>query len=149
MRAGPAALHDPRRGGGLVGFANTFFDYDPTWGALLDNLHVAEGHQRRGIGARLLALTRRRPARVPAADRAPPLGAGQNRAAQGFYEASGGECVERSPVPAPGGIASRLAGSPMGLRYAWRQAALASTGADRRWGADDLPCSSACWATRR
>ena len=54
---------DPRRctilaeDGSLVGFANTLFDDDPTWGALLDNLHVADGHKRRGTGARLLALT--------------------------------------------------------------------------------------------
>src|SRR3954449_11637483 len=38
---------DPRRctilaeDGGLIGFANTFLDHDPEWGALLDNLHVA------------------------------------------------------------------------------------------------------------
>src|SRR3954454_5815277 len=54
---------DPRRctilaeDGAPVGFANTFFDDDPTWGALVDNLHVADGHRRRGIGSRLLALT--------------------------------------------------------------------------------------------
>ncbi len=30
-------------GGGLIGFAHTAFDEDPTWGALLDNLHVAHG----------------------------------------------------------------------------------------------------------
>src|SRR5436853_6118249 len=43
--------------GGLIGFANTFLDSDPEWGALLDNLHVAAGHRRGGIGSRLLALT--------------------------------------------------------------------------------------------
>ena len=54
---------DPRRctilaeDGNLLGFANTVFDNHPTWGALLDNLHVAHGHKRRGIGSRLLALT--------------------------------------------------------------------------------------------
>src|SRR3954470_4253680 len=43
---------DPRRSttlaedGGLIGFANTFLDSDPEWGALLDNLHVAAGRQR-------------------------------------------------------------------------------------------------------
>src|SRR5205085_12220264 len=41
----------------LVGFAHTIFDHDPTWGALLDNLHVAYGLKRSGIGSRLLALT--------------------------------------------------------------------------------------------
>src|SRR6266511_3801296 len=54
---------DPRRctilaeNRSLVGFANTFFDDDPTWGALLDNLHVADGHKRRGIGSRVWGLT--------------------------------------------------------------------------------------------
>lgn len=42
---------------GLVGFAHTVLDDDPTWGALLDNLHVVSGQKRRGIGSRLLALT--------------------------------------------------------------------------------------------
>jgi RimJ/RimL family protein N-acetyltransferase len=140
---------DPRRctilaeDGGLAGFANTFFDDDPTWGALVDNLHVADGHRRRGIGSRLLALT---------ADavlaRPEPTGLylwvlEQNRDARRFYEACGGKCVEPQPVPAPGGIASRLAGSPMGLRYAWRQADLASgamtTVRIEPWGPDDLP----------
>src|SRR5262249_29192766 len=43
--------------GALVGFAHTVLDEDRTWGALLDNLHVAHAHQRRGVGARLVALT--------------------------------------------------------------------------------------------
>ena len=44
----------------------------------------------------------------------------QNLDAQAFYQALGGECVERQEVPPPGGIASRLMGSPHRLRYAWR-----------------------------
>lgn len=105
--------------GSLVGFANTVFDDDPTWGALLDNLHVADGHQRRGIGSRLLALTA-----TAVIER--PQRAGlylwvleQNVGAQAFYEARGGRCVERRPVSPPGGIAGRLAGSPTKLRYVW------------------------------
>ena len=107
--------------GGVVGFANTFFDDDPTWGALLDNLHIAHSHRRRGIGARLMALTAE-----ALLERPEPTGLylwvlEQNRDAQAFYEACGGRCVERAPVPPPGGIASRLTGSPMGLRYVWSQ----------------------------
>src|SRR6185312_8035248 len=52
---------DPRRhtvvaqdGSDLVGFAHTIFDDDPTWGALLDNLHVVHGQKRRGIGRQLM-----------------------------------------------------------------------------------------------
>jgi ribosomal protein S18 acetylase RimI-like enzyme len=80
----------------LVGFANTVFDDDPTWGALLDNLHVANGFRRRGIGTRL----------------------------QAFYEACGGRCVGRDLATPPGGIASRLTGSPARLRYAWTDPAV-------------------------
>ena len=43
--------------GSLVGFAHSVLDADPTWGAYLDNLHIAHTHQRRGLGTRLLALT--------------------------------------------------------------------------------------------
>ena len=116
---------DPRRhtivaeDGSLVGFANTIFDDDPTWGALLDNLHVADGYKRRGVGSRLLELTAgavlERPERI-----------GlylwvleQNVDAQAFYEARGGRCVGREPASPPGGVVTRLSGSPVKLRYAW------------------------------
>jgi len=103
----------------LVGFAHTFFENNPTWGALLDNLHVASGLKRQGIGSRLLALTAQ-----AVIDRPPPTGLylwvlEQNVDAQAFYRARGGRCVERDLVPAPGGVQSRLQGSPAGLRYAW------------------------------
>lgn len=45
--------------GDIVGFAHTDLDDDPTWGALLDNLHVADGLKRRGIGTLLLAASAR------------------------------------------------------------------------------------------
>src|SRR3954453_1648229 len=104
------AATDPQRftivaeDGGIVGFANTRFDEDPTWGSLLDNLHVAEGHKRRGVGARLLALT-------AGAVAARPQSAGlylwvleQNVGARAFYEAHGGRCVGGELVSPPGGI---------------------------------------------
>jgi GNAT superfamily N-acetyltransferase len=106
----------------LVGFAHTVFGEDPTWGALLDNMHVAEGHKRRGIGSRLLALT------AEAVTGGPENTTGlylwvleHNVDAQAFYRARGGRCVERALVSPPGGIASRLTGSPAKLRYAWPQ----------------------------
>ncbi len=37
----------------LLGFVCLFVGYDEKFGALLDNLHVAPGQQRRGIGKRL------------------------------------------------------------------------------------------------
>ena len=103
--------------GGLAGFANTEFDDDPTWGALLDNLHVAQGFKRRGLGSQLLALTAR-----AVVDRGTPLYLWvleQNTDAQSFYEAHGARRVERAPTSPPGGVASRLAGPSAKLRYAW------------------------------
>jgi GNAT superfamily N-acetyltransferase len=111
------------RDGRLVAFAHTVFEDDPCWGALLDNLHVVYGEKRRGVGSRLLALTAR-----AVLERGTGLHLWvleQNVDARAFYAARGGRCVERALVPPPGGIARRLNGSPVGLRYAWADPAVA------------------------
>jgi GNAT superfamily N-acetyltransferase len=105
--------------GSLVGFASTVFAEDTTWGALLDNLHVADGHKRRGVGSRLLGLTAE-----AVIERSQETGLylwvlEQNLDAHAFYQARGGICVGRGPVTPPGGVAGRLTGSPAKLRYAW------------------------------
>ncbi len=110
-------------GQGLIGFAHTAFAEDLTSGALLDNLHVAQGHKRRGIGSQLLTST-------ASAVLERPTGLylwvqEQNVAAQAFYEARGGKRVERALISPPGGIASRLNGSPVRLRYTWSVSQLA------------------------
>jgi GNAT superfamily N-acetyltransferase len=105
--------------GGLVGFANTLFEDDPRWGALLDNLHVADAHQRRGIASRLLGLTAEALMQRPEGTGLHAWVLEQNADAQTFYEVRGARCVEESPAVPPGGVASRLTGSPMKLRYAW------------------------------
>jgi ribosomal protein S18 acetylase RimI-like enzyme len=100
--------------GAVAGFAYTFLDDDPTWGAFLDNLHVRHDLKRRGIGAQLLARTAR-----AVAQRRPSTGLylwvlEQNTAAQAFYQAQGGTCVERALAgPFPGG------GRAFSFRYAW------------------------------
>jgi GNAT superfamily N-acetyltransferase len=102
---------------GLIGFAHVILDSDPTWGALLDNLHVRQGQKRRGIGSRLLALVA-----APVVDRERPLYLWvleQNADARAFYEARGAASVGRAKVSPPGGVASRLEGTPSKLRYAW------------------------------
>ncbi len=107
---------------GLVGFVHTVLDADPTWGALVDNLHVVSGRKRGGVGTRLLGL-----AGADAVERGTGLFLWvleQNADARAFYAARGGECVERADVPPPGGVAGRLTGSPVGLRYAWRDPAV-------------------------
>ncbi len=120
------AIPDPRartilteRDGAIVGLAHTLLGQDATWGAYLDNLHVAYGLKRQGIGTRLLALTGQ-----AVLDWSPSSGLylwvlEQNTDARAFYAVRGGTCVERGEVPPPGGDASRLNGEPMGLRYAW------------------------------
>ena len=104
---------------GLVGFAHTVFDDDATWGALLDNLHVAYGVKRRGIGSRLLELTARAVTERPASTGLYLWVLELNLEAQAFYQAHGGTCVGRVDISPPGGIPGRLKGSPVALRYAW------------------------------
>ena len=103
----------------LIGFAHTIFDHDATWGALLDNLHVRRGHMRGGVGTRLLALTAEAVIRHSETSGLYLWVLEQNVDAQAFYEACGGRRVERELVRPPGGVPSRLNGSPAGLRYAW------------------------------
>lgn len=112
------AQHD----GALVGLSHTLLGEDATWGAFIDNLHVAHGLKRQGIGTRLLALTGQ-----AVLDWSPSSGLylwvlEQNRDARAFYAARGGACVERCEVSPPGGDSARLNGKPMGLRYAWPDA---------------------------
>jgi ribosomal protein S18 acetylase RimI-like enzyme len=118
-RAGPGRTVVATCGRVLVGFAHTFLDEDPRWGALLDNLHVAHGYQRQGVGARLVQLS------ADAIVSETP-GSGlylwvleQNATGQAFYQALGGRCVGRAQVQPPGGDPKRLTGSPIKLRYAW------------------------------
>ena len=110
--------------GDLVGFAHTVFEDDPAWGALLENMHVAEGHKRRGIGSRLLGLTAE--AMIERGQRSGLYlwVLEQNTDAQAFYAASGGRRTGRELASPPGGIASRLSGAPAKLRFAWRDPAV-------------------------
>jgi ribosomal protein S18 acetylase RimI-like enzyme len=107
-------------GGDVVGLAHTRLGEDAAWGALLDNLHVSYELKRLGIGTRLLALTAQ-----AVLDSSPASGLylwvlEQNAAAQAFYTAQGGACVERRAVLPPGGDPSRLNGTPTSLRFVWR-----------------------------
>ncbi len=100
-------------GGALLGFVHTLFDEDPTWGALVDNLHVAAGSQRRGLGRRLMAES----AAATIAAR-PARGLylwvlEANGRARAFYAACGGQEIEHAPDVAPDGT------SVAGIRVAW------------------------------
>jgi len=80
---------------------------------------VAHAHKRRGIGTRLLRLTAEAILARPERTGLYLWVLEQNDDAKAFYEARGARLVERCPAGPPGGIASRLAGSPWKLRYAW------------------------------
>jgi ribosomal protein S18 acetylase RimI-like enzyme len=98
----------------VLGFAHTVREADPTWGALLDNLHVSHRFKRLGIGAQLLKETAGHfvAHRWPAALYLWVLE--QNTTAQAFYESQGGRRVERVIAgPFPGG------GHAPSFRYAW------------------------------
>jgi ribosomal protein S18 acetylase RimI-like enzyme len=99
--------------GVLVGFAHTVLDDDGTWGALLDNLHVAYSMKRSGIGTKLMAETAQ-----AVIEHAPASGLflwvlEQNAAARAFYEARGGACAGRGTAYPPGG------GAVPTLRISW------------------------------
>jgi len=106
--------------GELVGLAHTFLDKDPRWGALVDNLHVRHTLKRQGIGSQLLALTAEAVLQWSSLSGLYLWVLEQNSAAQAFYSARGGQCVERDDVPAPGGDPARLNGKPACFRFAWR-----------------------------
>lgn len=107
---------------GLAGFAHVILDADERWGALLDNLHVAAAYQRRGIGSLLMADA----ARAVGCDAMYLWVLEQNAPARDFYRALGGETVERAVVEPPGGVAGRLAGTPVKLRVVWPDASVVS-----------------------
>jgi ribosomal protein S18 acetylase RimI-like enzyme len=108
----------------LVGFAHTVFEDDPTWGALLDNLHVAASRKRSGIGSSLLALTAKAVIRRRVWTGLYLWCAEQNTDAQAFYQARGGTFVGSRRSSPPGGVPGRLIGSPFALRYAWPEPAV-------------------------
>lgn len=104
------AEHD----GAFLGFAHTILDADESWGALLENLHVAHNVRRGGIGTRLMAEAAR-----GLIQRRPTSGLyltvlEQNTSAQAFYAARGGTFAGRKIAgPFPGG------GTAAVLRFAW------------------------------
>jgi ribosomal protein S18 acetylase RimI-like enzyme len=105
--------------GVVVGFAHTIRDEDPRWGALLENLHVVHAWKGRGVGTQLMVATARALLETSPREGLHLWVLEQNTAAQAFYEARGGMCVERGFAPPPGGEPGRLAGAPRRLRYVW------------------------------
>ncbi len=99
--------------GGLVGFVCVLLDQESLWGACLDNLHVLPRLKGRGLGRQLFSSAAQW---VVSKEPGWPMHLWvfeSNYGARGFYEALGGEVVERSFKETPAGteIAS--------LRYVW------------------------------
>jgi ribosomal protein S18 acetylase RimI-like enzyme len=97
----------------VVGFVHTIFDDDPTWGALVDNLHVVHDLKRHGVGRHLMAASAQ-----AVVGRANNTGLylwvlQQNTTAQAFYDAIGGRRVGEGVSDPPGG------GTAPTFRYAW------------------------------
>jgi ribosomal protein S18 acetylase RimI-like enzyme len=115
-------------GTGLAGFVHVVFDDDDRWGSLIDNLHVSHDRQRTGIGAALLTSAARSVADRGSARSIYLWVLEQNTAAQRFYQAFGGSCVDKAVVSPPGGIPTQLNGSPTKLRFAWTDASSLASG---------------------
>ena len=110
------------RDGDLVGFVHVVFDADPRWGSLVDNLHVAHGDHRAGLGTQLMGHA----ARAVLAEAGTPAlylwVLEQNTRAQAFYRAAGGTPVETGVAAAPGGDPALLNGTPGKFRMSWPDA---------------------------
>jgi ribosomal protein S18 acetylase RimI-like enzyme len=104
-------------GGTVVGYVHALVDHDRRWGTLVDSLHVAESHARRGVG---LELMRHAADVVVSRGRSPALHLWvleTNTDAQAFYEAIGGERLDRELQAAPRDQ------EVVAVRYVWRRAA--------------------------
>lgn len=102
----------------LLGFVCMFLNHDDQYGALLDNLHVAPGQQRRGIGQQLM-----RNAMRYLLEHDTPHGMflwvfEQNANAVKFYEKLGGQLMEKQPYSGIGETAVPA------FRVVWQQDSL-------------------------
>ncbi len=90
--------------GKLIGFACTFLDHDPQWGAILDNLHVDPAGQGKGVGR---ALIKKSAAWVKQEAPGSPFFLWvftKNVKATRLYLHLGGKNVEEKPLDGPGGF---------------------------------------------
>jgi GNAT superfamily N-acetyltransferase len=101
--------------GEIQAFACAFFDADPEWGTLLDNLHVIPGFKGRGLGRQLISAVAANVLRHGLHSMLHLWVYEQNTQARGFYDRLGGVVTGCIAEAAPDG--SRV----NALRYAWRE----------------------------
>jgi GNAT superfamily N-acetyltransferase len=100
---------------GLKGFACLYLEEDPTWGALLDNLHVQPASRGKGVGRQLFEACKAAVATDLEAGRLYLWVFEANVAARRFYDRQGGCLVGRRSLEiVPGVVVAEL-------RYAWGQ----------------------------
>ena len=100
--------------GGVAGFVHIILDDDPTWGAVVQNLHVRYDLHGLGIGSRLMAEAARTLLERRSSSGLFVWVREQNTAARAFYEACGGvRAGDKLGGPFPDG------GRAPVLRYAW------------------------------
>jgi ribosomal protein S18 acetylase RimI-like enzyme len=107
-------------GADLAGFVCAYGAHDPSWGSLIDNLHVSSAHKRSGIGSALM-----RQAGAWLAPRYPDLEVylwvlEVNASARRFYEQIGARNAGVSTMESHGGAVVQS------CRYTWRRPALLS-----------------------
>ena len=89
--------------GQLCGFACTFLNHDPEWGAYMDNLHVLAKFQGKGIGRRLIQKSAQWVFEQTPDSLFYLWVWAKNTAAKGFYESIGAECHPPKPHQAHDG----------------------------------------------
>ncbi len=101
--------------GELCGFACTYADHDPQYGALLDNLHVLAKWQGRGIGAELLRASSRWLETAYPGSLLYLWVFCENWKARAFYEQMGAEYADQLMMTHPGGTEAEI------IRCVWRR----------------------------
>ena len=101
------------QGGMLLGFACVLLDAEPSWGALLDNLHVKPGLKRQGIGRQLFDRARQWIQETAPGTSLHLTVIEANLDARRFYERIGGKVVEQMRKEVIEGVELSV------LRYRW------------------------------
>ncbi len=101
-------------GGKIAGFVCAYGHDNPDWGSLIDNLHVATGYQRRGIGTQLMQHTFSWLQAHYPDDGIYLWVMARNTPAQAFYQKLG--AVDAGEVDKPNPVGG---GSALNRRYVW------------------------------